>query len=192
MSSKFEQMRRRENRRIRANFEKTKNDIHMSNRKIVNDHHKFTEMRQRENRKIRNTNWDPANAKGFFTKTVPKLVNSIPNVAKSVANSVAGVFGGGGGRRNRPSGSQIRGSDGGGYEGGEGGGGYGGGGEAGLGPVGGPGGGPGGGEDSGSALNSEIPSAFSHVYDVDGTESSSLIPIAIGVAVVGFLIFRKK
>ena len=192
MSSKFEQMRRRENRRIRANFEKTKNDIHMSNRKIVNDHHKFTEMRQRENRKIRNTNWDPANAKGFFTKTVPKLVNSIPNVAKSVANSVAGVFGGGGGRRDRPSGSAIRGSDGGGYEGGEGGGGYGGGGEAGLGPVGGPGGGPGGGEDSGSALNSEIPSAFSHVYDVNGTESSSLIPIAIGVAVVGFLIFRKK
>ncbi len=191
MSSKFQEMRRRENRRIRANFEKTKNDIHMSNRKIVNDHHKFTEMRQRENRKIRNTNWDPANAKGFFTKTVPKLVNSIPNVAKSVANSVAGVFGGGGGRRNRPSASAIRGSDGGGYEGGEGGGGYGGG-EAGLGPVGGPGGGPGGGEDSGSVLNSEIPSAFSHVYDVNGTESSSLIPIAIGVAVVGFLIFRKK
>ena len=92
MSSKFEQMRRRENRRIRANFEKTKNDIHMSNRKIVNDHHKFTEMRQRENRKIRNTNWDPANAKGFFSKTVPNLVKSIPNVAKSVANSVAGVF----------------------------------------------------------------------------------------------------
>jgi hypothetical protein len=176
------------NNAFKISIQKTSNDIHMSNRKIRNDHHKFTEMRQRENRKIRNTNWDPANAQGVFTKTVPKLVNSIPNVAKSVAKSVAGVFGGGS-RRNRPSGSAKRGSDGGGYEGGGGEGGYGGG-EAGPGPVGGPGGGGGG--NSGSALNSEIPSAFSHVYDVNGTESSSLIPVAINVAVVGFLIFSKK
>lgn len=85
MPSKFEQMRHRENRRIRQAF-----DGHLINRKIRNDHFKFAEnfndMRHRENRRIRNRNWDPANAKGFFTKTIPSIFNSATN----------GLLGGGG------------------------------------------------------------------------------------------------
>ena len=47
-------------------------------------------------------------------------------------------------------------------------------------------------EESGAAMNSEISSTFSCVYDNDGSQPASLIPIAIGVAVVGFLIFSKN
>ena len=46
-------------------------------------------------------------------------------------------------------------------------------------------------EEAGAAMNSEISSTFSCVYDNDGLQPASLIPVAIGVAVVGFLIFSK-
>ena len=47
-------------------------------------------------------------------------------------------------------------------------------------------------EEAGAAMNSEISSAFSYVYDNDGSQPASLIPVAIGVAVVGLLIFSKN
>jgi hypothetical protein len=52
--------------------------------------------------------------------------------------------------------------------------------------------GAGGMSESGSAINSGIPSALSHISDITGAKSSSLIPLAIGVAVVGYFIFSKK
>jgi hypothetical protein len=52
--------------------------------------------------------------------------------------------------------------------------------------------GSGGMSESGSAINSGIPSALSHISDMTGTNSSSIIPLAIGVAVVGYFIFSKK
>ena len=162
MPSKFEQMRHRENRRIRQNF-----DGHLINRKIRNDHFKFAEnfndMRHRENRRIRNRNWDPANAKGFFTKTIPNLFNS-------ATNSILG-----GGRRGGGSSGSER------MEGGP----------EGMGAYGG-GAGSGGMSESGSIVNPELATASTHTETSDGSQSLPLIPIAIGVVVVGYFIFSKK
>jgi hypothetical protein len=52
--------------------------------------------------------------------------------------------------------------------------------------------GSGGISDSGSLVNSDIPTASSHESESDGMTSSTLIPIAIGVAVVGYFLFIKK
>jgi hypothetical protein len=157
-------MRHRENRRIRQAF-----DGHLINRKIRNDHFKFAEnfndMRHRENRRIRNRNWDPANAKGFFTKTIPSIFNSATN----------GLLGGGGrGGGGGSSGSQR-------MEGGP----------EGMGAYGG-GAGSGGMSESGSIVNPELATASTHTNTSDGSQSLPLIPIAIGVVVVGYFLFSKK
>ena len=177
MPSKFDEMRHRENRRIRENYAKWSDMRHRENRKIREDfdahainskiranHNKFSEMRHRENRKIRNQNWDPANAKGFFTKTIPSIFNSATN------SLLGGGRGGGGGS----SGSER-------MEGGPGGAGaYGG------------GAGSGGMSESGSIVNPEIATASTHTNTSDGSQPLPLIPIVIGVAVVGYFIFSKK
>ena len=126
-------------------------------------------MRHLENRKIRNRNWDPANAKGFFTKTIPSIFNSATN----------GLLGGGGGGR-----------------GGGGGGGSSGpermeGGPEGVGAYGG-GAGSGGMSESGSIANPDSTSTSPYISDSDGRQSLPIIPIVIGVAVVGYFMFSKK
>jgi len=168
MPSKFEEMRKRENRRIRQAF-----DGHLINRKIRNDHFKFAEnfnnMRHRENRRIRNHNWDPANAKGFFTKTIPSIFNS---ATKGLLGGGGG--GGGGGRGGGSSGSER-------MEGGP----------EGVGAYGG-GAGSGGMSESGSIANPDSGSTSPYISDSDGKQPLPLIPIAIGVVVVGYFLFSKK
>jgi hypothetical protein len=135
--------------------------MHMSNQKIRNDHYKFDAMRHRENRRIRNRNWDPANAKGFFIKTIPNLFNS-------ATNSLLG------GARGGSSGSER-------MEGGPGG----------MGAYGG-GAGSGGMSESGSIVNPELATASTHTETSDGSQPLPIIPIVIGVAVVGYFMFSKK
>ena len=179
MPSKFEEMRKRENRRIRENYAKWNDmrhrenrkirqdfDGHLINQKIRNNHYKFNEMRHLENRKIRNRNWDPANAKGFFTKTIPSIFNSATN----------GLLGGGGG------GSRGGGSSG--PERMEGG-------PEGVGAYGG-GAGSGGMSESGSIANPDSTSTSPYISASDGSQSLPIIPIVIGVAVVGYFILSKK
>jgi len=64
MPSKIEQSIHLSNRKIRNDHYKTTNAIHLSNRKIRNDHYNLTNSIHLSNRKVRNTNWDPLNAKG--------------------------------------------------------------------------------------------------------------------------------
>ena len=170
MPSKFEQMRHRENRRMRANFYQTDHNMHMSNQKIRNDHYKFDAMRHRENRTMRH-NLDPH----LTNRSIRGFMNSTVTSATGLLNGAKGLFAPAGGR-------------------GGGGSGGGGGGESGASGRSGAyrGGGAGGINESGSAINSNIPSASTRMKDNDGMQSSSLIPIAIGVAVVGFFIFSKK
>ena len=177
MTSKFEAMRQRENRRIRESFYKLQRNVQVSNQKIRNDYNKFDAMRHRENRKMRN---DFGKIGNDF-KNIGKTINTgISSSFKMIRQS--GIFGGG-----------KRSGGGGGGGGGEGGGGGGGGGGEAYGGSGASGGsGAGGMSESGSAINSGLPSALSHISDITGTNSSSLIPLAIGVAVVGFFIFSKK
>ena len=158
MPSKFEQMRHRENRRMRANFYATNHATHMSNQKIRNDHYNFDHMRHKENSRMRAL---PANTKEFFTKSIPNFFNS----------AAKGLLGGGG---KRSSGSER-------MEGGPGG----------MGAYGG-GAGSGGMSESGSIVNPELPTASTHTSDSDGTQPLPIIPIVIGVAVVGYLMFNKK
>ena len=170
MPSKFEQMRHRENRRMRANFYQTDHNMHMSNQKIRNDHYKFEAMRHRENRTMRH-NLDPH----LTNRSIRGFMNSTVTSATGLLNGAKGLFAPAGGR-----GGSGSGGGGGGESGASGGSGaYGGGGAGGV-------------NESGSAINSNIPSATTHVSDTNGMQSSSLIPIAIGVAVVGFFIFSKK
>ena len=84
MPSKFEQMRYRENRRMRANFYATNHATHMSNQKIRNNAYNFDHMRHRENSRTR----------GLFTKTIPGLLSSAVN---GVGGLLGGRRGGGGG-----------------------------------------------------------------------------------------------
>jgi hypothetical protein len=150
----------------------------MSNQKIRNDHYKFDAMRHRENRTMRH-NLDPH----LTNRSIRGFIGSTVNTATGLLGGAKGLFG------------PRRGGSGGGGGGGGGGdsGGYGSGGPSGSGGGGyGSGGGSGGIDESGSAINSNIPSATTHIKDNDGMQSSSLIPIAIGVAVVGFFIFSKK
>ena len=173
MTSKFEAMRQRENRRMRESFYKLQRNVQASNQKIRNDYNKFDAMRHRENRKMRN---DFGKIGNDF-KNIGKTINTgIKSTFKMIGQS--GIFGGGGG--------------GGGGSGGGGGGGEGGGGEAYGGSGASGGSGAGGMSESGSAINSGLPSALSHISDITGTNSSSLIPLAIGVAVVGYFILSKK
>ena len=148
MPSKFEQMRHRENRRMRANFYQTDHNMHMSNQKIRNDHYKFDAMRHRENRRIRNHNWDPANAKGFFTKTIPSIFNS----------ATKGLLGGGGRGGGGGSSDSER------MEGGP----------EGVGAYGG-GAGSGGMSESGSIANPDSGSTSPYISDSDGKQPLPLI-----------------
>ncbi len=84
MPSKFEQMRHRENRKMRTNFYATNHATHMSNQKIRNNAYNFDHMRHRENSKTR----------GLFTKTIPGLLSSAVN---GVGGLLGGRRGGGGG-----------------------------------------------------------------------------------------------
>ena len=150
MPSKFEQMRHRENRKMRANFYATNHSTHMSNQKIRNHFYNVDHQRHRENRRMR----------GFFTKSIPGFFNS----------AAKGLFGGGGGS----SGSDK-------IEGGpEGAGAYGGG--AGSGGI----------SDSGSIANPDNEMASTNAETSDGSQSLPIIPIVIGVAVVGYFMFSKK
>ncbi len=158
MPSKFEQMRHRENRRMRANFYATNYATHMSNQKIRNDHYNFDHMRHRENIRMRAL---PANTKEFFTKSIPNFLNS----------AAKGLLGGGG---KGSSGSER-------MEGGPGG----------MGAYGG-GAGSGGMSESGSIANPDSTSTSPYISNSDGSQSLPLIPIAIGIAVVGFFILSKK
>jgi hypothetical protein len=136
--------------------------MHMSNQKIRNDHYKFEAMRHRENRTMRH-NLDPH----LTNRSIRGFIGSTVNTATGLLGGAKGLFG----PRRGGSGGGGGGGDSGGY---------------------GSGGGSGGIDESGSAINSNIPSATTHIKDNDGMQSSSLIPIAIGVAVVGFFIFGKK
>jgi hypothetical protein len=151
--------------------------MHMSNQKIRNDHYKFDAMRHRENRTMRH-NLDPH----LTNRSIRGFMNSTVTSATGLLNGAKGLFAPAGGRGGSGSGGGGGGGDSGGYGSGGasgGGGAYGGGGAGGI-------------DESGSAINSNIPSASTHIKDNDGMQSSSLIPIAIGVAVVGFFIFSKK
>ena len=159
---------------MRANFYQTDHNMHMSNQKIRNDHYKFDAMRHRENRTMRN-NLDPH----LTNRAIRGFIGSTVSTANGLLGGAKGLFG------------PRRGGGGGGGGGGGDSGGYGSGGASGGGGAYG-GGGAGGIDESGSAINSNIPSATTHVSDTNGMQSSSLIPIAIGVAVVGFFIFSKK
>ena len=157
MPSKFEQMRHRENRKMRANFYATNHATHMSNQKIRNNAYNFDHMRHRENSRTR----------GLFTKTIPGLLSSAVN---GVGGLLGGRRGGGGGS----SGSDR-------IEGGpEGAGAYGGG--AGSGGI----------SDSGSIANPDNEMASTNAETSDGSQSLPIIPIVIGVAVVGYFMFSKK
>jgi len=46
--------------------------------------------------------------------------------------------------------------------------------------------------ESGSIVNPEIATASTHTSDSDGSQPLPIIPIVIGVAVVGYFMFRKK
>lgn len=65
------------------------------------------------------------------------------------------------------------------------------GGPEGMGAYGG-GAGSGGMSESGSIVNPELATASTHTETSDGSQSLPLIPIAIGVVVVGYFIFSKK
>ena len=144
---------------------------------------KFERMRHRENSKMR-ANWYKTdhnmhmNNRTMRHNLDPHRTNrAIRGFMKSTTgllNGAKGLFGpkrGGGG--------------------GSGGGGSGGGAYAGAGQNGG-GAGSGGISDSGSLVNSDIPTASSHESESEGMKSSTSIPIAIGVAVVGYFLFSKK
>jgi len=157
MPSKFEQMRHRENRRMRANFYATNHATHMSNQKIRNHFYNVDHQRHRENSRMR----------GFFTKSIPGFFNS---AAKGVGGLLGGKRGGGGGGGG---GDRMEG------------------GESGAGAYGG-GAGSGGISDSGSIANPDNEMASSNAEDSDGSQSLPIIPIVIGVAVVGYFMFSKK
>ena len=156
MPSKFEQMRHRENRKMRANFYATNPATHMSNQKIRNNAYNFDHMRHRENSRTR----------GLFTKTIPGLLSSAVN---GVGGLLGGRRGGGGGG----GGDKIEGGP-------EGAGAYGGG--AGSGGI----------SDSGSIANPDNEIASTNAETSDGSQSLPIIPIVIGVAVVGYFMFSKK
>jgi hypothetical protein len=129
----------------------------MSNQKIRNHFYNVDHQRHRENSRMR----------GFFTKSIPGLLNSAVN---GVGGLLGGRRGGGGGS----SGSDR-------IEGGpEGAGAYGG------------GAGSGGMSESGSIANPDSTSTSPYISDSDGRQSLPIIPIAIGVAVVGYFILSKK
>ena len=157
MPSKFEQMRHRENRRMRANFYATNHSTHMSNQKIRNNFYNIDHQRHRENSRMR----------GFFTKSIPGFFNS---AAKGVGGLLGGKRGGGGGGGG---GDRMEGGP-------EGAGAYGGG--AGSGGI----------SDSGSIANPDNEMASTNAETSDGSQPLPIIPIVIGVAVVGYFMFSKK
>jgi len=73
---------------------KIEQSIHLSNRKIRNDHYKTTNAIHLSNRKVRNTNWDPLNAKG--------AARSVSDFFQSFGGSNSGGGGGGGGGGSHP------------------------------------------------------------------------------------------
>ena len=87
MPSKIEQSIHLSNRKIRNDHYKTIEAIHLSNRKIRNDNYKTTNAIHLSNRKIRNTNWDPLNAKG--------AARSVSDFFQSFGGSNSGGGGGG-------------------------------------------------------------------------------------------------
>jgi len=104
----------------------------------------------------------PANTKEFFTKSIPGFFNS-------AVNGVGGLLGG----RKGGGGDKIEGGP-------EGAGAYGGG--AGSGGI----------SDSGSIANPDNGMASANAETSDGSQSLPIIPIVIGVAVVGYFMFSKK
>ena len=170
MPSKFEEMRHRENRRIRETFYQTQRNVQASNQK-------FDAMRHRENRKMRSDFGKIGNDVVKFGNTLKTSVQSYTKILTQSGlfggkRSGGGGGGGGGGGESKAVDGEASGASGAS-------GAYGGSGAGGMG-------------ESGSAINSGLPSALSHISDITGTKSSSLIPLAIGVAVVGFFIFSKK
>jgi hypothetical protein len=101
--------------------------------------------------------------RGLFTKTIPGLLSS-------AVNGVGGLLGG---RRGGGGGDKIEGGP-------EGAGAYGGG--AGSGGI----------SDSGSIANPDNEMASTNAETSDGSQSLPIIPIVIGVAVVGYFMFSKK
>ena len=150
MPSKIEKSIHLSNRKIRNDHYKTVNSIHLSNRKIRNDHYKTV-------RNIKKTNWDPLNAKGAL---------------KSVSGFFQSLGGGGGGGSNP-------GDSGGGSNPGSGGGG--GGGVSGTGLS----------SSNPSGATPDGPDTSS--YGEDGENKSKLIiPIVLACAVGAFLLFKGK
>jgi len=101
--------------------------------------------------------------RGFFTKSVPGFFNS----------AAKGLFGGGGERGGSSGSDRMEGGP-------EGAGAYGGG--AGSGGI----------SDSGSIANPDNEMASTNAETSDGSQSLPIIPIVIGVAVVGYFMFSKK
>jgi hypothetical protein len=144
--------------------------MHMTNQKIRNDHYKFNDMRHKENRTMRH-NLDPH----LTNRAIRGFMGSTFKSAKGLIGGAKELFGSGKGSGGSGSGSGS--GSGGAYSG--------------AGQNGG-GAGSGGISDSGSLVNSDIPTASSHESESEGMKSSTLIPIAIGVAVVGYFLFSKK
>jgi archaellum component FlaC len=78
MPSKFEEMRHRENRRIRESFYQTQRNVQASNQKIRNDYNKFDAMRHRENRKMRND--------------FGRMGNDFKNIGKTINTGIKSSF----------------------------------------------------------------------------------------------------
>ena len=155
MPSKTEHAIHLSNRKIRNDHYKTTNAIHLSNRKIRNDHYNLTNSIHLSNRKIRNTNWDPLNAKGAARSAV------------GFFQSLSGSNSGGGG------------GDGGGP----------GGGASGTGLS------TGGASGTGGDSNDKPKGVLDSLFDTsgeDGEQKKVLIPIAILACVVGGYFLMKK
>ena len=139
---------------------------HRENSKMRANFHKTDHNMHMNNRTMRH-NLDPH----LTNRAIRGFMGSTIKSAKGLIGGAKGLFGSGGGSG--------------------GGSGSGGGAYSGAGQNGG-GAGSGGISDSGSLVNSDIPTASSHESESEGMKSSSLIPIAIGVAVVGFFLFSNN
>jgi len=147
MPSKIEKSIHLSNRKIRNDHYKTLNSIHLSNRKIRNDHYKTV-------RNIKKTNWDPLNAKGAL---------------KSVSGFFQSLGGGGGG-------SNPGYGDGGGSN-----------------PGSGSGGAGGTGLSSSYSAGATPDGPDTSSYGENGENKSKLIiPIVLACAVGAFLLFKGK
>jgi len=149
MPSKIEKSIHLSNRKIRNDHYKTLNSIHLSNRKIRNDHYKTV-------RNIKKTNWDPLNAKGAL---------------KSVSGFFQSLGGGGGGG----GGSNPGYGDGGGSN-----------------PGSGSGGGGGTGLSSSYSAGATPDGADTSSYGENGENKSKLIiPIVLACAVGAYFLLKK-